>query len=99
MFFHVLVLYKDNLVFKEIKHKIDSCSSFLEIIQLEKDGERFFISDFNLMFDFHNKIVFYFWGGEHNEKRIEIYRQKMLKFNKRGIKYIEETFLEEDNVL
>lgn len=99
MFFHKLVLYKDNLVFKEIKHKVGSCSSFLGIIQLEKDGEIFFISDINFMFDFHNKIVFYFLGGEHDEKRIEIYRQKMLKFNKRRIKYIERNFLEEDNVL
>ena len=93
MFFHKLVLYKDNLVFKEIKYKVSSCSSFLKITHLEKDGERFFISDVNLMFDFHNTIVFYFWRGEHDEKRIEIYRQKMLKFNKRGIKYIERNFL------
>lgn len=88
MFFHMLVLYKDNLVFKEIKHKVGSCSSFSKITHLEIDGERFFMSDFNLMFDFHNKIVLYFLDGEHNEKRTEIYRQKMLKFNKRGIKYI-----------
>ena len=87
MFFHKLILYKDNLVFKEIKHKVGSCSSFLGITHLETD-ERFFISDINFMFDFHNKIVFYFLDGEHNEKRTEIYRQKMLKFNKRGIKYI-----------
>ena len=88
MFFNMLVLYKDNLVFKEIKYKVSSYSSFLKIIHLEKDDERFFISDINFMFDFHNKIVLYFLDGEHNEKRIEIYRQKMLKFNKRGIKYI-----------
>ena len=84
MFFHMLVLYKDNLVFKEIKYKVSVYSSFSKIIHLEKNDERFFISDINLILDFHNKIVFYFLGGGHNKKRIEIYRQKMLKFNKRG---------------